>query len=164
MCLLLGWPPSSLCPASAPGTNLSSPSFLSSLEQSLLSLMTSVIQLEILPFWGDFSLFLALHISHWQNPAEFFLNDIFFPPSHSHCLSSHPGFMTSYLSNSSRWYPLHYRTTATRALESLALLRPTQTSYFFTTLLYTLCYRAVLPITVFQRATEDLPPPPRGCP
>lgn len=43
------------------------------------SSMISVTQLDILPYLGDFSLFLALLINHLPSPVESFQNDVFFP-------------------------------------------------------------------------------------
>lgn len=45
-----------------------------------------------------------------RTPPPFFLKDVFFPSFHSHCIFSHPGFMTtSYLSNNSQWQLIHCR-------------------------------------------------------
>lgn len=48
-----------------------------------LSLMTSVTQFEVLSYFVNFPLFLALDINHLVCPAESFLNNVFFPSLHS---------------------------------------------------------------------------------
>lgn len=45
--------------------------------------MTGVTQCEVLPYFVDFSLFLALCIRHLLSPVEFFLSDASFPSLHS---------------------------------------------------------------------------------